>query len=137
MKTTSRDLPILTRGESEVMRALWTLGQGTVQDIIDKMGKSVAYTTVLTLVRILERKGYLAHRAQVDGGRAYLYRPTTPPSRVRRHHVRDLVERLFDGRTGSLVVGLLEDEALSRKELEELRDSIDAQLDGDRTRRPR
>jgi predicted transcriptional regulator len=122
------DLPVLTRAESEVMQVLWALGEGTVQQVLEKLDKSVAYTTVLTLVRILEKKGYLDHVPNPAGGRAHLFRPTIEPAKARRRHVRDLVDRLFGGHADALVSRLLEDEQLSRDELEALRRQIDERL---------
>jgi predicted transcriptional regulator len=122
------DLPVLTRAESEVMRALWELGEGTVQQILEQLDKGLAYTTVLTMVRILEGKGYLTHRPHPDGGRAHLFRPAVEQAQVRRRHALDLVERLFGGSAESLVTRLIEDERLSREDLEALRRRIDERL---------
>jgi predicted transcriptional regulator len=135
MTTKHTTPPVLTRAESEVMQALWDLGQGTVQQVLDRLGRDLAYTTVLTVVRILEQKGYLSHVPHPDGGRAHLFRPTVEPAKARRRHVRDLVDRLFGGHPETLVAGLLEDEALSREDLEALRLKIDSQLSAPRGRR--
>ncbi|HEY3447411.1 MAG TPA: BlaI/MecI/CopY family transcriptional regulator [Myxococcales bacterium] len=124
------NLPVLTRAESEVMQALWNLGEGTVQQILERLGKDLAYTTILTLVRILEQKGYVAHGPHPSGGKAHLFRPAVEPGKARRLHARDLIDRLFGGSTETLVNGLLEDEALTRDELEALRERIDERLGG-------
>ncbi|MFZ5468274.1 MAG: BlaI/MecI/CopY family transcriptional regulator [Myxococcota bacterium] len=123
-----KNLPLLTRAETEVMRLLWQHGPSTVQQLMERMERQVAYTTVLTIVRILEQKGYIAHAPHPQGGRAHLYRAAVEDSGVRRRHVRDLVDRLFGGRADGLVVGLIEDEALTRDELEGLRARIDQVL---------
>ncbi len=132
MAPKKRDLPYLTRAESELMRAFWEHGPQTVTELLGHLGRDVAYTTALTLVRILEKKGYVTHEAQPDGGRAYVYRPKVQRENVTRRHVRDLVDRLFGGSAQSLVVGLLDDEDLSPEELAELRAQIDKKLSGNR-----
>ncbi|HCF57029.1 MAG TPA: MarR family transcriptional regulator [Myxococcales bacterium] len=129
MNAKKAELPVLTRAESEVLQALWTLGEGTVQQLLEQMGKQVAYTTVLTLVRILEQKGYVDHIANPAGGRAHLFRPKVDSAKARRRHVRDLVDRLFGGQAESLVARLIEDESLSREDLETLREKIDERLE--------
>jgi predicted transcriptional regulator len=127
-------LPILTRAESEVMATLWQHQQLTVHALLEAMDRPVAYTTALTLLRILEQKGYVRHEPDPQGGRAYVYLPAVAASKARRSHVRDLVDRLFDGRPEELVTGLLEDERLSRKQLERLQEQIERSLG---TKKPR
>jgi BlaI family penicillinase repressor len=121
-------LPILTRAESEIMAVLWRRGRATVHEVIDALDRSVAYNTVLTILRILEQKGYAQHQPHPDGGRAHLYLPAAPLSRARRNHVRDLVDRLFDGRPEELAAGLFEDERLGPAQLRALRAQIDLAL---------
>jgi predicted transcriptional regulator len=121
-------LPILTRAESEIMSILWRRGRATVHEVVEALRRPVAYNTALTLLRILEQKGYVLHEPHPDGGRAHVYLPAAPMSRARRSHVRDLVDRLFDGRPEELAAGLLSDERLSRVQLEALRAQIDRAL---------
>jgi predicted transcriptional regulator len=127
-RSKKESLPILTRAESELMRALWDGGPATVQELVSRLARPLAYNTVLTTVRVLEQKGYVRHEPPPGGGRAFLYRAAVEPAPVRRRHVRDLIERLFSGDAGGLVTGLLEDEGLSEEELRALRKKIDAQL---------
>lgn len=134
MKSKPRQPPFLTRAESELMRVLWAHGPATIHDVAARLDRPLAYTTVLTLMRILEQKGYAAH-AEAPGGRAHLYRAAVEPGKVRRRHVRDLVERLFGGRTDALLAGLIEDEKLSPQQLAQLRQKIDERL-GSSKRRP-
>lgn len=121
-------LPILTRAESEVMAALWRHQRLTVHSLLEAVERPIAYTTALTLLRILEQKGYVRHEPDPEGGRAFVYFPAVAADRARRNHVRDLVDRLFNGRPEELVTGLLEDEQLSRAQLEALRGSIERSL---------
>jgi BlaI family transcriptional regulator, penicillinase repressor len=119
---------ILTRVESEVMQALWELHQGTVHAVQAALKRPLAYTTVLSVLRILEQKGHVQHHADEAGGRAYVYRPAAQAQTVRKRHLSDLVQRLFGGKTSALVTGLIEDEKLSRDELKQLREMIDRRL---------
>jgi BlaI family transcriptional regulator, penicillinase repressor len=123
-----RSLPTLTRAESEIMGVVWDRGAVTVHEVVESMTRPVAYTTVLTILRILEKKGYVKHDPDPQGGRAYVYSPAVPQDEVRREHVRDLVQRMFSGNFGELAAGLVEEEKLSRKELEELRTMIETRL---------
>lgn len=124
----SRDLPILTRVESELMGVLWEKGRATVHEVIEALPRPLAYTSALTMLRILETKGYVGHEPHPDGGRAHVYKPLVPAEKARRQHLRDLMDRLFRGSSEELVVGLLDDERLSKKDLERLRAAIDERL---------
>ena len=128
---------MLTRAESEIMKVLWERQSATVHEVVGALPRAVAYTTALTLLRILEQKGYVRHESHPAGGRAHLYRPVASASKTRLLHVRDLVDRLFGGRSEQLVVGLLDDDALTRGELERLRSVIDARLKAEGSARAR
>ncbi len=119
---------MLTRAESEIMKVLWDREGATVHQVVEHLPRAVAYTTALTLLRILEQKGYVKHEPHPSGGRAHLYRPVVAAGKTRMLHVRDLVDRLFGGRSDQLVVGLLDDESLTRPELERLRSAIESRL---------
>jgi predicted transcriptional regulator len=95
---------------------------------VQAVARPLAYTTVLTMLRLLEQKGYLAREPSPEGGRAHVYRPTVSEDGVRRSHLRDLVDRMFGGRAEELAIGLVRDEALTRDDLEQLRAAIDARL---------
>jgi predicted transcriptional regulator len=120
------ELPILTRVESELMALFWRHGPMTVSEL-NELLTDRAYTSLATLVKILEQKGYLTHAEQPDA-RAFVYRAAVEPGPAKRKHVRDLIDRLFGGKSSELVVGLLGDEKLSRAELESLRAQIDERL---------
>ena len=72
----------------------------------------------------------MRHEPHPDGGRAHVYKPLVQVTKARRHHVRDLVDRLFGGESEELVVGLLEDEKWSKADLERLKEVIDSRLNG-------
>lgn len=121
-------LPTLTRAESEIMRVVWEKSSVTVHDVVEAMDRPVAYTTVLTILRILEKKGFIKHDPDPQGGRAYVYSPSVPQDQVRSDHVRDLVQRMFSGDFLELAAGLVDEETLSRRELETLRAKIEERL---------
>src|SRR5512140_3242591 len=109
----------LTPQELEIMKIVWQKGQASVRDVYETQleRRKVAYTTVMTMMRVLERKGYLKARRE---NRAYLYRPAHPQRQVLRSMVREFVDRVFNGSAQPLLVHLVEDRRLSKTELEEL-----------------
>lgn len=114
------------------MRVLWEKEQATVHEVLESLPGAPAYTTALTLLRILEQKGYVAHGPHPEGGRAHVYRPLVAATKAQRLHVRDLIDRLFAGGSEELMVGLLQDEALTRTDLERLQATIERRLQAER-----
>ncbi len=114
----------LTDAELRLMNVLWDAGPGTVEDVIGSLAgpNKPAHNTVLTLLRILEQKGYLRHRRE---GRAFRFEPLVDRTGARRTAVRYLLSRFFDDSPGLLVQNLLEHEALSDDEIGRLRRLID------------
>ena len=114
----------LTPQELEIMKVVWQKGESTVRDVYEDLLKrrKIAYTTVLTMMKVLEGKGHLRKR---QDDRAHTYRPTRPESAVVRSMVREFVDRLFDGAAHPLVVHLVKDRRLTRKELEALASQIE------------
>ena len=110
----------LTDQELEIMKIVWVRQTATVRDVYEALleRRKVAYTTVMTMMKILEQKGYL-HRKQVD--RAYVYRPAQPKNQVIGKMVRDFVNRVFNGSAEPLLVHLIEDRRLTGDEIEEIR----------------
>ena len=106
------------------MKVIWRLDKATVRDVYEALRekRTIAYTTVMTMMKILEEKGYLK-KTQVD--RAHVYRPTRPRQQVVRAMVRDFVDRVFDGATGGLLVHLAGDSRLSKAEREHIKKLID------------
>jgi predicted transcriptional regulator len=129
MRAKKSTQPFLTRVETEIMRVLWDKGAATVHGVIGALERPLAYTSVLTMLRVLEQKGYVVHEPSPDGGRAHVYRPTVTQDGVRKSHLRDLLDRFFAGQRDELMLGLLRDERWSRAELENLRAEIEARLD--------
>ncbi len=117
-----RDLDslILTRQELQIMKVVWEKGSATVREVCEIMSqrKPTAYTTVLTLMGILEEKGALSH---VRSGRAYIYRPLLTNRQAVRNQIHDVVVRLFDGSPEKLVESVLENEVTDPEQLSNLR----------------
>ena len=101
------------------MKIVWSLDEATVRDVYEKLleRRKIAYTTVMTLMKILETKGHLK---KSSSERAYVYRPTQPKKQVIGGMVRDFVNRVFNGSSEPLLVHLVEDEGLTEKELGEI-----------------
>ncbi len=116
--------PTLTPQELAIMKVIWRLGKATVRDVFDALreNRTVAYTTVMTMMKILEEKGYLI-KSRVD--RAYVYRPARPRQQVVGAMVRDFVDRVFDGAAGSLLLHLAKDRRLSKEERASIRRAVE------------
>lgn len=111
---------ILTEAELRIMQVLWRKGPGTVQHILDALPDQppLAYNTILTTIRILERKGYVEH---VKDGRAHLYTPLIAQEEATRSEIRHLVSRFFRNSHEDLVLNILEDRGIDPEELTRLR----------------
>src|SRR3954471_25017289 len=109
----------LTAQELEIMKIVWERDSATVRDVYETLLKrrKVAYTTVMTMMKILEQKKYLK-KTQAD--RAYVYRPAQPKRQVVGDMVRDFINRVFNGATEPLLVHLVEEHDLTPEELEEI-----------------
>jgi BlaI family penicillinase repressor len=116
--------PTLTPQELAIMKVVWRLDKATVRDVYEalRQHRPVAYTTVMTMMKILEDKGYLT-KTQVD--RAHVYRPAKPRQQVVGAMVRDFVDRVFDGAASGLLVHLAKDNRLSRTERAHIRKLIE------------
>ena len=119
----------LTRCELEVMDVVWRRGRATVQDVVDALDRSLAYTTVMTTLKILEQKRRVLKR--VKQGRAYVYEPIVTRQEVGQSMAGELTRHLFRGSVKSLVLNLLDRQALSPADIEELKQAI-ASLEEDR-----
>ena len=113
----------LTDAELRLMDILWEKGPATLGEVVDALprGLSLAYSTVLTTLRILEQKGYVHHEQR---GRAFVYRPVIGRDKARRGAVQSLLSRFFSGSPELLVQNILENERLDRTELERLKKMI-------------
>ena len=105
------------------MKVIWKLEKASVRQVYETLleRRRIAYTTVMTMMNILEQKGYLTKR-QAD--RAYVYQPAQPQKQVIRSMVREFLDRVFNGSAEPLVAHLLEDRRLTEEDLEEIRRTI-------------
>jgi predicted transcriptional regulator len=110
--------------ELEILKVIWQLGPSSVREVHQELLKhrKIAYTTVLTMMGILERKGHLKKTA---GERAYLYRSAKPQAQVTAGMVKEFVNRVFNGSTKPLLVHLVEDRGVSPQEIAELQGLAD------------
>jgi predicted transcriptional regulator len=123
-KSKSIDGKMLTEVELELMTILWKLGEGSVSDVIEKLPeeRDLAYTSVSTMLRILEQKGILETRKE---GRGHVYIPVLEKSEYESKAVRHVVDRVFDGTASALVKQLLGSVKISKKEIEEIKELIE------------
>lgn len=116
--------PVPTEAELELLKLVWKLGEATVRDVLEALPpeRKLAYTTVMSMMRILERKGYLTHRAQ---GRAFLYQPRVSEDEVAEGMLSHLIDRMFEGSAELLMVKLLEASELTEEQLRMLKKKVE------------
>jgi BlaI family penicillinase repressor len=107
----------LTKLELQIMQAIWKLGASTVGDVQQGLEQPLAYTTVQTMLNILERKGKLTRELR---GRAFVYSATVSEAKASRHAVRDLVDRMFGGSSEELVMSLIKSGQIDAKKISKL-----------------
>jgi BlaI family penicillinase repressor len=114
----------LTPQELAIMKVVWTLESATVRDVYERLRarRDVAYTTVLTMMKILEQKGYL-RKTRAD--KAFVYRPAKPRSQVVGAMVREFLDRVFDGASRPMLLQLIKEAKLSEKERKALLRAIE------------
>ena len=117
---TQKKLPALSPSETEILRLVWQLDKATVQDVCDKLPakRKIAYATVQTLLRRLEKKGYLNHRIR---GKAHVFFPAVKREHVIKRSVGDFLDRLFGGDPIPLMQYLAEHRKISSDDIEELK----------------
>jgi BlaI family transcriptional regulator, penicillinase repressor len=118
-----RQSETLTEAELRIMNVLWEKGSGTVQQVLDSITEKppLAYNSVLTTIRVLERKGYLKH---LKDGRAHVYTPLVGQKDATRSEIRHLVNRFFKNSHEQLVLNLLEDQGIGPGEIGRLRQML-------------
>jgi BlaI family transcriptional regulator, penicillinase repressor len=120
--------PTLTPHELEIMKIIWERHSATVRDVYEQLRerRKVAYTTVMTLMKVLEQKGHL--RREAGDGAAYVYRPSQGKQQAIGGMVKEFIDRVFNGSAKPLLVHLAEQEELTPEDLEELARLIEAGL---------
>ena len=117
-----RQSATLTEAELRIMEVLWRRGSGTVQQVQDWLPAPLAYNSVLTTIRILEKKGHVRH---AKDGRAHVYEPIIGREEATRSEIRHLVSRFFRNSHEALVLNILRDEHIDAEELRHLRAMLD------------
>ena len=120
--------PHFTDRELDVMAVLWELGSATVRQVQERLEPDLAYTTVLTILRVLESKGHVRHEPD---GRAHRYLPTVAQDEAKASALRRLLAKVFSGSPEALLTQLVADDNLSDEELHRLRRLLDDRLDGE------
>jgi predicted transcriptional regulator len=113
--------------ELDVMAVLWELGSGTVSEVRDRLPADLAYTTVLTILRNLEAKGFLRHEEE---GKAHRWFPLVQRQAAERSAVARLVDRLFHGSPELLLTRLVDDTDLTPEQLRRMRERLRERLSG-------
>ena len=121
---TKRKLPSLSASETEILRLVWNLGEGTVLQVSERLPRQrkIAYATVQTLLRRLEKKGYVRHRSE---GKAHVFFPAVQQEHVIKRSVNDFLERLFGGDPIPLVQHLAEHGRIDAEDIERLKKLVE------------
>jgi predicted transcriptional regulator len=112
----------LTEAELRIMEVLWRRGSGTVQQVLDWLASPLAYNSVLTTIRVLEKKGHVRH---AKDGRVHVYEAVIGREEATRSEIRHLVSRFFRDSHEALVLNILQDESLDADNLKRLRKMLD------------
>ena len=109
----------LSAPQLEIMNVVWARGDATVRDVYEALRarRPVAYTTVMTMMKMMEARGHLKKRVE---GRAFVYRAVEPRRRALRRIVRDFLDRVFNGSAQPLLAHLVEEKRLSQKDLDQI-----------------
>ena len=116
-----RKSKILTEAEAEIMQILWQKEKASVQEICNELPSQQAYTTVATMLRVLESKKYVSH---IVDGRTYIYSPLREKEKEQNNVLKYITQRFFEGSVKSLLVHLVQGDNLSKEQLQELRSII-------------
>ena len=119
------NLAPLSPSETEILRILWQLGSGTVQDLCDKLpdNRTITYATVQTLLRRLEKKGYITHITQ---GKAHVFSPLVQKNKVIGSAVRSFLDKLFGGDPVPLIQYLAQNNEITKDDLDRLNDILES-----------
>jgi predicted transcriptional regulator len=119
-----------TDKELEIMRVIWERGEATAKEIQEALPGERHYNSVLTIIRVLERKGHLAHRAE---GKAHIYRAKAKPGKAQGRVISHLIEQLFGGSAAAMILHLVETGDLTEEDLREVREQIAARAETGKT----
>ena len=119
-----REKTVLTKLELQIMQVIWRLGPSNVSAVQEALAQDLAYTTVQTMLNILDRKGKLKRHRE---GRAFVYSATVSEAKASTHAVRDLIDRMFGGSSEDLVMSLLKSRQIDVKKIAELSKRLEAE----------
>jgi len=119
-----RKSPTLTEAELRLMEVLWGKGPSTVHQVLEGLTQKpvLAYNSVLTTIRILEKKGYVQH---IKDGRSHVYMPLIGKNEATRFEIRNLVSRFFRNSHELLLLNILEDQSIDAEELRRIRQFVE------------
>ena len=112
---------LYTDKELEIMKLIWQMGEASVKEIQERLPGTPHYNSVLTIIRVLERKGHLVHRAE---GKTYFYSADESKEKARIRLLRHLIDHVFGGSAASVVLNLVQAGDLTRKDLDKIRARI-------------
>jgi len=116
----------ITKAQEEILRVLWEINEGAVADVVEKLpNPKPAYTTVATVIKVLEKKGYVAHRKY---GNINVYRPVVTKKAYAKYVLKDAYKGLFNNSLNQLVSFFVKEKDVRVSELEELRNLIDQEI---------
>jgi BlaI family transcriptional regulator, penicillinase repressor len=119
-----------TDKELEIMRVIWERGEVTAKEIQEALPGERHYNSVLTIIRVLERKGHLTHRAE---GKAHIYRAKAKAEKAQGRVLSHLIEQLFGGSAAAMVLHLVETGDLTEEDLSEIREQMAARAQAGKT----
>src|SRR5512138_2637072 len=112
----------ITKAQEDLLKALWQIKEGAVSDILDNLEEpKPAYNTVATVIKVLEKKGYVSHKTF---GKTHVYYPVVSKKDYAQHILKDTFKGLFNGSLNQLVSTFVKSKDISLGELEELRDLV-------------
>lgn len=116
----------ITKAQEEILRVLWEINEGAVADVVEKLpSPKPAYTTVATVIKVLEKKGYVAHR---KFGNIHVYYPVVTKKAYAKYVLKDAYKGLFNGSLNQLVSFFVKEKDVPVGELEELKKLIDQEI---------
>jgi len=116
----------ITRAQEDLLKALWDIKEGAVSDILDSLpDPKPAYNTVATVIKVLEKKGYVSHRTY---GKTHVYYPVINRKEYAQHVLKDAFKGLFNGSLNQLISTFVKSKDISITELEELKDMLEKEI---------
>src|SRR6185295_8108662 len=112
----------LTQRELDIMSVLWEMGEATVTEVRDRVDPSLAYTSISSMIRTLEMKGYVSHRR--GDGKTHVYFPAIDPETAGESALTRVLDKIYSGSTIKLLAHLVEKNKLSEKEISRMRDLL-------------